>query len=494
MKSRKSAPVEPEAIADEQPGEAPEEGAVEAPAEEYDYAAESILPEKFVNLDRQKLTRKEREVIAAAWTGPKRGATLDAFFAASVDAGRQRFGAYNVYMGGETDALVVGIPTPALAFEYVIGQDVFPLGLVMQLVGKYGTCKSAMLAEFGRWFDMAGGGLNLVDNETKFNPQWYRSIMGREVFDRRVPFYRSTSLEDAQRQLTFAIKQTKLAMIGTKENRGPGRTIPILLGVDSIMGKQSEGVQEQIFGIVGKDGKPGTTGDGAASRGHPIEALILTRYMRTVPGMIDQWPFALVLINHLRINKDDGGNDVRHKGGGEMTNFQESYELEMSKIGGHKKLIQAKNYEGMNLRLSCEKNSFGSTHRWANCRLLWWDEPNPTTGEMEQKTVWDWDWTTVHLLKTLTEDAKSSPWIKENLKGIGFHLDCPESGDIQNLAWSRTLGMKAADAMPWSDLGAMIRENAPLMRELRTALRIVRRPRLQGNYQEQIGQLTKKSP
>jgi hypothetical protein len=70
-------------------------------------------------------------------------------------------------------------PVPGLAFEYVIAQDCFPLGLVLQLVAAHGIGKSALLAEFGRWFDLAGGGGIVAENETKFNPFWYSQIMGR---------------------------------------------------------------------------------------------------------------------------------------------------------------------------------------------------------------------------------------------------------------------------------------------------------------------------
>jgi hypothetical protein len=89
-----------------------------------------------------------------------------------------------VYVGSESQSLVIGIPCPALAFEYLTAQDCFLLGIVLQLVAAHGIGKSALLAEFIRWFDLAGGGGIVAENETKFNPFWYQSVLDPGVFER----------------------------------------------------------------------------------------------------------------------------------------------------------------------------------------------------------------------------------------------------------------------------------------------------------------------
>lgn len=428
-----------------------------------------------------KAKKAQLEVMSVA----QRGKARDRFFASQAEQARKKFGHEGVYLGSEAENLIIGVPTPALAYEYVTGQDCFTLGVVIQIVAKHGVGKSALLAEFGRWFDLADGGMVLCENETKFNPHWYSSIQGPVVYS-RMRLHRCKSVEDWQRNLTWSIKQMKTDMEGTKDAPGPGRTFPVLFGVDSIMGKMSEENQEKIIGKVGKKGKLGTTGDGfAQARSFPIEAGSITKYMRTVPQLMDRWPFALVLINHLRIKTDDQGNPERNKTGGEQVNFQESFELELKKIGGHAKRIQSANFEGVTLQLSCEKNSFGPTGRKAQTRLLWWHEPD-ADGNPTQKTVWDWDWATVHLLNTILHGEGQSTYLKNRLKAADFHLDCPSSSDVENSAWSKTLGMTKADAREWTDVGAMIREDRALMGRLRDALGIVRRPRLRGDYLEQI--------
>jgi len=440
----------------------------------------------------RKLTKKDKLGLER-WQGKQRGKTLDSFFSRQVAEARKKFGHEGVYLGSQSESLVIGIPTPALAFEFVIAQDCFPLGLVMQIVAKHGVGKSGLLAEFGRWFDMYGGGTVLCENETKFNWHWYVSIMGKEAYD-RMPLHRCSSVEDWQRHLTWSLKKMKQDMLGTKESPGPGRTVPILFGVDSIMGKMSQENQEKILGKIGKQGKPGTTGDGfAQARSFPIEAGSITKYMRTVPQLMDRWPFALVLINHLRMKTDDNGNPERNKTGGEQVNFQESFELELKKVGGHAKKIQSANFEGVPLQLSCEKNSFGPTGRKAQVRMLWWHERDEETGKQTQKTVWDWDWATVHLLNRIMSDT-DSVYLKNRLKDTGFHIACPKTSDVENTAWSKTLGMKEDDATEWSTVGAMIREDASLMHKLRDALCIASRPILAGDYLNQMDNLSEELP
>jgi hypothetical protein len=445
-----------------------------------------IVPRRTHSLDHdRKLTKKAQESLEG-WKGSQRGKTRDAFFQRQAEEARKKFGHEGVYMGAETETLVIGIPCPALSFEYVIAQDCFPLGLVIQIVAKHGVGKSALVAEFGRWIDRAGGGTVLMENETKFNPQWYTSIMGKEMYN-RMRLERCKSVEDWQRHLTWAMKQMQSDMIGTKDAPGPGRTLPMMYAVDSIMGKMSEENQEKILGKVGKKGKLGTAGEGSAqARSFPIEAGSITKYMRTIPQLMDRWPFALVLVNHLRMKTDDNGNPERNKTGGEQVNFQESFELELKKIGGHAKRIQSANFEGITLQLSCEKNSFGPTGRKAQTRMLWWHEKDDKTGVVFQKTVWDWDWSTVHMLNNLMHGEGGSTYLRNRLKDIDFHIDCPSSSDVENSAWSKSLGMKKEDAMEWSALGAMIREDDGLMVKLRDALGITRRPILEGDYLEQL--------
>ena len=67
-----------------------------------------------------------------------------------------------------------------------------------------------------------------------------------------------------------------------------------------------------------------------------------------------------------------------------------------------------------------------------------------------------------------------------------FHIKAPQRSDVENTAWSATLGMKAEDAVSWSEMGRMISENAEVCDSIRKALGIKRRPLLAGDFGQQL--------
>lgn len=447
---------------------------------------------KIVSLEDRTLTKKQQKSLDD-WKTSQRGRPMDALIEGIVEDARRTHGHGSVLIGDSVRNLIIVVPCPSLAFEFLICQDGFPLSLIFQIVSKHGAGKSALLAEFGRWFHKVGGGLILCENESKINDLWYESILGSEVWPDHVPLLRSKSLEQWQRMITDTVKSTKRQMIGTADKPGPGRTIPILFGVDSVMGKMSERTQEKILGEQLESGLRGSKGEGAATLSHPVEANLITMYMKTIPQELDNWPFSLVLINHLKSKQDDAGNEVRSIAGGRQIGFQESFELEIRKLGG-KGQIRSSDFTGNLIEISCEKNSFGPTFRKITTRLIWWHEKDPVTGLAKQKSVWDWDWSTVCLLDDLMRGNYVDPYLRRCLKESDFHLECPKRSAIENTAWSKTLGMKEGDAAPWYQVGAMIREDDKLMNHLRDVLKIARRPLLRGDYLEQLDDLKKSLP
>jgi hypothetical protein len=432
---------------------------------------DEATPRRVLNLDDRKLTKSQKSKLVD-WRGANAGKQRSSYFTGQLGLARTKFGHESIMAGSDTSNLVVGIPCPALSFEYLITQDVFPLGVIMQLVGKWGSNKSSLVYEFFRWFDIAGGGSILMENETKFSPELCYSIMGygkSSTWDSApLILNRCESVEDWQDKLTWWIAQEKHDLIGTKDQPGPGRTIPILFSIDSLMGKSSQEVMEKV------------KKEGHTDRRFPVEALKITDYFRTVPQMLDTWPFALVMTNHLKMGKDEMGRDVRNKAGGTGVSFQESFELETSVV---KTTIECAQFTGKAIRIKCFKNSFGTSHRQIITRMLWWEEEDEN-GRLYQKTVWDWDWSTIHLLSNIKGRCLS------RLKDSGFHIDTPRTSDIENLAWSRTLGMTKADARPWHEVGAMIRQDKNLMSTLRKCLGIKNRPLLQGDYLDQLDEMT----
>ena len=417
-----------------------------------------------VSLDKRPLSKKQKKHVEDLWGPDKRSGQIDSYIGnLQADAGR-KFGSDKVMAGNDTSNLLIGIPCPSLAFEYLLAQDVFPLGIVMHLAGPPATNKSALSFEIMRWFIEAGGVCNLFEVESKLSPDWMPSIIGYETVKRVIIDF-CDSTEAWQQHLLFWLNSHKQKMAGTAEAPGPGRTIPVLMVVDSIMGKLALETQEKV------------NEKGHGGRSHPVEALEITQWIKTVPHQFNTWPFTVLLLNHLKTGSDDQGREVKRTGGGAGTNFQESFEIW---TGVRRSSIHCAEWDGKIISLTCTKNSFGPTGRSIDIRVLWWDEEDPEHPEMsQQKTIFDWHWATVKLLVDLKGRESAE------LKKV-FHIKAPQRSDVENTAWSATLGMKAEDAVSWSEMGRMISENAEVCDSIRKALGIKRRPLLAGDFGQQL--------
>src|SRR5690606_22588322 len=104
-----------------------------------------------------------------------------------------------------------------------------------------------------------------------------------------------------------------------------GYTFPVLIGVDSIMGANADETANKI------------EQDGSTSRGFPLEALILTPYLKDVASKISGFPFVLFLINHRKEKEKDPSKPYAEpeftKPGGKQLRFQATYELVTHRVG-----------------------------------------------------------------------------------------------------------------------------------------------------------------
>lgn len=403
----------------------------------------------------------------AKWRSEQHGVMLDSYMRGLAQKSRQKFGHTAVWLSTDDEVAIVGIPMP-FSMEYLFCNDAFPFGLVMQIVGMPSTCKSALGYEIMRWFRNAGGGSFLEEVETKHSAPFMRSIVGYGPDEVNVIRDVCQSVEDWQQKLLFNINQHKEGLTWTDRKKkipGPGRTIPTCFVVDSVSGKLSMETQEKV------------NEQGYHSRSHPIEAMSITGFTKTVPQQLDGWPFSLVLVNHLKMGKDDMGHDKRNITGGSGLIFQESFELENKKF----KRIESADWEGKLITIRCIKNSFGPEGRSINARMLWWQERDEKTGVYgDQITRWDWHWSTISLLTSITG------MYANNLKESGFHLEAPKKSDVENTAWSKNLGMEKEDAIPWSEMGKKLSEDKKLMDTIRQCLSIRRCSLLEGDYLKQL--------
>jgi hypothetical protein len=372
--------------------------------------------------------------------------------AAREDIAAKHGGDLMVHNAGQEHALIRGVPLPALALEYLFQNTVLPLGgRVTQIVGLPGSCKSGLAIEFGRWFIDSGGVVVYREHESKYSPDWVPSIIG---WDRQDSFmlHACHSINDWQNSLlTWDAKIQEMMDGKSAKEPGPGAVYPVLNVVDSVMGKSMEESQDRVVAA------------GHAGRDHPVEAGSITKFMRAYPQRVANWPFHTILINHLRLSKDPTTQaKVRDKPGGWQKDFQETFEVESSKIGA----ISTAEFDGLRLQLQTYKNSLGTGGRRIEVCVRWWEEDDPERpGEYRQKTVWDWDEATILLLaKHLQPEAR-----RNRAKKL---LDL--SVNDRGLVTSKRLGVGVDEQPPasFAEASAKLHADAELLRELRRVLGI----------------------
>ncbi len=264
--------------------------------------------------DDRKLTGKGKESLRSRWSVANSGKSRDGLMQGLLNAARSKFGADRVFGSRqELEQLAIGIPTPSLAFEYLIANDVFPLSSVMMLAGSWGSCKSALSYEFFRWFYELSGIAVHIDTENKFDAEFACDIMRVSRDATPIISNRASSVEQMQDILTHYLKEVQKMLIGNKEEPGPGKTVPCCFCIDSLAAATSEENQEKI------------SKEGHANRAHPINALKNTHYLAGIKKQFENWPFTLLVVNHLKEKIDDMGNTQQYTLGGQSFNFHESF-------------------------------------------------------------------------------------------------------------------------------------------------------------------------
>lgn len=424
---------------------------------------------------KRKISKKEQARLDQ-WENNDVTEIRDVMMNKLMQLSKDKFGHGGLFAGTNWDKLIVGLPMPALSLEWLIGQDVLPLSTVYLLNGPPGSCKSALLYEMFRWFANAKGIGRLFDTELKLSKTLLPSIMGYTKMEHcPVLVQRCYTVEDCQEKFTQGVRDIKHVLEGTAEEPGPGRKIPVALGIDSVMGR---GSQEDVEKILK---------EGSANRGWPVGTLKYTRYLRTmIAPLIENWPFAVILLNHFKEAANEQGQIEVKKPGGDFQQYQGSVEL---RTGVWRSKLKAASFSGIGIRIKCPKNSLSETHREILTRMKWWNEPighNPVTDMpiLYPRTVWDWGWSTVDLL------SKATGVVRERLKEYDLLVNVKSpTADVECMAQCKALGMGKTDWENFSTVGEAIHANPVLMEKYRSALAIERNPVLRGSYEQQLQQM-----
>ncbi len=447
-----------------------------APAVKPKTTAKDVAPAARVKKP-PKLTKKQLH--EQQWSGDNIGTGTSAFMREMMSDMRTEYGDSNIAVAGEAGRIVIGVPLPSFAFEYLIQNTVFPLGRLILLLGTEGTCKSGLCFEMVRWFNRRADGVGfLLENETKYSPDWAMSIIGWDRPDvlGHVP---TSSVNDWQEKMQYYINRAKKMMTGTKAEPGSGRIWPSLIILDSLMGK----LAEETIGNIEKEGH--------ATRHYAVEAAMITDFLKKLPTDIEEWPFSLVVVNHLKKSKDDRGFTVRGKAGGKHVGFQETLELELSRTGkGDFAMVATEDrpeINGKHLNLAVYKNALGIDTRDINVDIMWWDEEDPRTGEMRQHTSWDWFGSTVSLL---IDEKKMSAVKQKRIRAI-VDLNIVKKENSRARVWSKRLGIPESAPVEFSEAGRLIQKDKEVLRGLRREFGIKQRKsfRKGTDYLQQLDEL-----
>lgn len=361
---------------------------------------------------------------------------------------RKEYGDANIAAAGEAGRIIIGIPLPGLALEYLFQNSVFPLSRMTQVVGTEGTCKSGFCFEIVRWFRKSSGVGYLFENETKYSPEFATSIIGypKDSNDEALGHIPCSSIEDWQAKIHTVTR--KIQKVMTDDT---GRSFPVVLVLDSIMGKLAEESQQKI------------DKDGYAGRSFPLEAMNITRWLKKFPQDIEEWPISFLAVNHLKPQKAEGGHHVeRNKAGGRGISFQETFEIEMKRAGkADIRLVDesedgALEIGGLRLKVACKKNSLGETNRDIIVEVKWLHRTDPDTGQFRQYTKWDWEASLVYLLASFDKGSR-----KEKIRSV---VDVGGSG---NRWYSKRYGITSTEPVSAHELGALIEADVEVKGKLR---------------------------
>lgn len=413
----------------------------------------------------RQLTKKGKESLREKWNASNSAASRNFLMQGLLETARDKFGVDRVFGSREElSKLAIGIPTPSLSFEYLMANDVFPLSSLIMLAGSWGSCKSALSYEFFRWFYEQSGVAVHIDTEDKFDADFSCDIMRVPHDVTPIISNRAESTEQMQEILTHYLKNIQKVMEGSKEEPGPGRSVPAIFCIDSLAGATSEETQEK----VSKEGK--------ANRTHPINALKNSIYLPAAKKLLEGWPFTLLVVNHLKEKTDDMGRTHQYTLGGQTFNFHESFELRNSVW---KQKFKNSQFEGIGIKIHCAKNSFGPTGRKIKTRFLWWIEDDEETGEPHNVYLWDWNWSLCTLLNEM-EGVE-----KQRLKDRDLLIKCKSpSADVECLANFTAVGMGKDEYLPFQEVGQLIQDNPEVCKRIREALNIQKRYILDRPYDD----------
>jgi hypothetical protein len=198
---------------------------------------------------------------------------------------------------GELDMPFIGVAFPSFCWEMFTCQSVLPAEACYVVGGPTGSYKSHFALEMASWIAKAGGVVQFIENEVKYNPDMAQAVMGKDL-GVRVWTTKSKSFTQVQDELTAGILKMNEA----------GQTTMLQI-VDSIVGNATKSKQEKV------------KSEGHSDRDYPDSALAAANFLPSYLPMLANRPYYGAWITHYTEKTDGAGifaRKIHHlKGGGE---------------------------------------------------------------------------------------------------------------------------------------------------------------------------------
>jgi hypothetical protein len=346
-----------------------------------------------------------------------------------VENAHKNFGK-KVLTATEMEKRRFGVEPYALAFQYLIHCNILPMQSIISISGPPKSYKTSAMLEFCRWFASPpiNGMTRPIDTEGKLSPTKVRSMLSRALEDRCMvhPCPQVDGEDGWQAAGSWYLNDYKAMheKIATAR-RTKGKEMkdyygtfapPMLMGIDSMTGTQSEEVNKKIDTA------------GFAGRTFDPRAQLNTQWLSSWAGRITGLPITVVCMLHLKEKVESSGSGPKqmYTPGGVASGFHTSLEIRTKQIQRNTDRADA---EGTLLEWKVHFSSIGLDNR--KIHIPYWESWDETTGD--QICWFDWDTCLVNLLMELQTKKLYKVGeiltIREHPGGpLGKVFSCPEAG------------------------------------------------------------------
>jgi len=393
---------------------------------------------------------------------PKPEIKTSPFLEKLMKANEKRLGSKRVYVGAKTR--IIGIEPYSIALQYLMDLEVVPLQTIITIAGEPKTYKTSAMLDFCRnAMELEGAGV-VINTEGKWSDSKAFSMLGE--LSNQLHVVHATSVESWQEAASSYLESIK-EMVNNKKEALQSRSKnseaanipirPVVIGVDSFTGSQSESIKEKVHK------------DGYAQKTFQDRALLGWQWLNTWSSDLVGLPVTLIFTQHLKDKIDGGGRPgmgpQKVTSGGSGTGFMCSLEIRVQN-GGQ---IDKAAYEGCYLIWKTHFNSLGRDKRRIKIPYI-----ETYDDQQRQKAYFDWDEALVSLIVELQaetayraslESALGGSIVEYQKTGFGKVYTCP----ILNIDRQTALTQEISASV----LGKRLQEKGSEIRtKLKKALRI----------------------